>query len=96
MIFYILLPLHSRTILSIIGFLILCGTLIEVYQHLVPKYKGMGSKALADQDSFGIKLLKSFSVYTNGRKILNSKAGAGNGHLGCLSGIRCVIVIVLL
>ena len=78
-------------VFSTIGLLMLCGTMVEVYQNLAPSYEKLSPADISRQDSMGIKVLKCFTIYSNGKKILNSDPNPGSSHLGCLSGIRFVV-----
>ena len=72
--------------MAIVGALVLVGTGLDVYQRL----KIVPTAPLEDEkleDSSLNKALKSFSIYTNGKKVLNTDV-AGSDHLGCLNGIR--------
>ena len=60
--------------MSILGFLMVLGTMIGVVKT--------GSKM-----SMTEKVLTSFSILENGRKVLSTKQG-GADHITCLGGIR--------
>lgn len=80
-----------RTILSILAFMLLLGTLVDIYEDIDP-HKTLLPKKFDQPDSTLTKILKCFSVYSNGKKILNTDAKNDGGglYLGCLSGIRFI------
>lgn len=75
----------GRALFSLIGFLMLAGTALEAYQQLTATSEDEEDRA-RDEDSVPVAILKSFSILSNGSKILSSEAGSAN--LGCINGIR--------
>ena len=67
--------IHYRSVLVFIGLLAASGTFIDLIN--LPHNK---------QNNFGIKFLKCFSFYTNGKKLLNTKQSEGS--INCINGIR--------
>lgn len=67
--------------LSIIGLLIIFGTICDLYlSHFMENKK---------PKSFDLKILLSFSAYTNGKRLLSTES-IGSDHLDCLNGIRFI------
>ncbi len=66
------------------------GTLVDIYADIDP-HKTLLPKKLDQKDSILTQILKCFSVYSNGKKILNTDVKNDGGlFLGCLSGIRFI------
>ncbi len=82
--------MHSFSILlSVVAFLMIVGTGIDVFQQLFRKPKGELEVYGGRKDNFVVSLFKCFSVNINGRKILNTDSNAGNSDsLDCINGIR--------
>ena len=73
------------TSLAVIASLMLVGTLLELGPLLRPPSNLVDTTHTPD--SLGPQLLKSFSLYSNGRALLATKQ-AGSGHMDCINGMR--------
>ena len=73
-----------RVIFGIICFLMLVGTVVDMWQYVNP----FPPLSMQTNDSLILKVLKSFSIYTNGKIILNTNTG--KNHINCLAGIRAI------
>ena len=73
-----------RVIFGIICFLMLVGTVADMWQYINP----FPPLSMQTNDSLTLKVLKSFSIYTNGKIILNTNTG--KNHINCLAGIRAI------
>ena len=83
--------------MSVLGGLILLGTLVEAWQEAGPYRDIILKKEPYTPESLLVKALKCFSVYGNGKKILNTDPPKdGSNHLGCLSGIRYPFIAIIL
>lgn len=75
--------------MSILGGFILLGTLIEAWQEAGPYRDLLPKKEPGSPEPIIVRILKCFSIYGNGKRILNTDLPKDNSnHLGCLSGIR--------
>ena len=72
-----------RVIFGIIGFLMFVGTLVDMWQYINPF-----PPLSAQNDTLFLNILKAFSVYKNGKIILNTTTG--KNHINCLAGIRSI------
>ena len=75
-----------RAVLSFLCVCLVLGTAADILMGFETINKRLGSRET-------VKVLKCFSIYTNGRKVLNTNSG-GEGHLNCLNGIRWVMTHV--
>jgi hypothetical protein len=75
--------------LGVLAGIILLGTLVEVWQEANP-YREFLPTSKAPESTF-VRILKCFSIYGNGKRILNTDPPKGGStFLGCLSGIRFI------
>ena len=75
----------------------LLGTLVEARQEAGPYRDIILKKEPYTPESLLVKALKCFSVYGNGKKILNTDPPKdGRNHRGCLSGIRYPFIAIIL
>jgi hypothetical protein len=78
-----------RTVLSVLGGLILLGTLIEAWQEAGPFRHLLPQQDPKTPDKMIVRILKCFSIYGNGKRILNTDPPKDSSNfLGCLGGIR--------
>ena len=97
---YILLKYHSsrkyfnhfcfyfhRALFSIIAFLMLLGTLVDVWQQINP-YPTLAITEDDTKENIAVSMLKCFSININGKSIL--KTEMGKGAITCLSGMRFI------
>jgi hypothetical protein len=77
-------------VLGILGGLILLGTLLEAWQEANPYREYLPKQTPEGPETLISRILKCFSLYGNGRRILNTDPPKdGSTHLGCINGIRC-------
>ena len=77
-----------RVVLSALAAVLALGTALDVYQRLRP-FNSALFKNESPVDSQWVKILKLFSIYSNGKKVLDTEANQQH-HLGCLNGIRTI------
>jgi len=70
-------------VLALLAAVMLLGTVADVYQRFHAEEEANIAQPV------WLRVLKCFSIYTNGKKVLDSRAG-GSDHLGCLGGIRTI------
>ncbi|XP_013786673.1 uncharacterized protein LOC106470654, partial [Limulus polyphemus] len=75
------LSLHGTLIL-----LVIIGTTLDLWKQYQPKENTDESKTSKPWKESVLDIFKSFSLYTNGKQLLNTKVGSGN--LGVLHGFR--------
>ena len=74
-------------IFGIIAFFMLVGTLVEIWELINP-FPILAMTGKDQQENMLVKILKCFSIYSNGKQILDTDTG--KGHLNSLSGIRTI------
>ena len=74
-------------VFAIIAFFMLIGTLVEIWEYVNP-FPILAVTGRDQQENFFVKILKCFSIYSNGKQILSTDTG--KGHLNSLSGIRSI------
>ena len=62
----------------------LVGTVVDMWQYTNP----FPPLSKQKDDTMIFKILKSFSIYTNGKIILSTNTG--KNHINCLAGIRAI------
>ena len=65
----------------------LVGTLVETWELINP-FPILAMTGKDQRENMLVKALKCFSIYSNGKQILNTDTG--KGHLNSLSGIRSI------
>ncbi len=80
--------------LGVLAGIILLGTLIDVWEQANPYRELIPKKSTGAPQSMLFRILKCFSFVENGKRILNTDPPKdGSNHLGCLSGIRLVMLL---
>ena len=69
--------------MAVVGFLLILGTAVDILIR----------KKILQKTNILVEIIKCFSVYTNGGKLLNTRQADGSGHLGCLNGIRTISML---
>ena len=77
---------HSG-VLSLIACLMLLGTMIEAWEEVNP----FPLLTKDTDDNMLVKILKSFSILSNGKQILSTETT--KNHITCLSGIRTISML---
>ena len=77
----------DRALFSIIAFLMLLGTLVDVWQQVNP-YPTLAITEDDTKENIIVSMLKCFSININGKSIL--KTEMGKGAITCLSGMRFI------
>ncbi|XP_013785865.1 nose resistant to fluoxetine protein 6-like [Limulus polyphemus] len=76
-------------VLSLLGTLLLLvvsGTTLDLWKQYQPDKQTLNPKKTKCWQAMSFEVLKAFSLYTNGKQMLNTNVGSGN--LGALHGIR--------
>ena len=76
------------SVFSVIGALLFIGTFLDILSKFSP-YRSKLSKFETTPESFTMRALKSFSLYTNMTSLLSTKK-LGADRLDCLDGIRFI------
>ena len=79
--------LSFSVIFGIIAFFMLLGTLVEIWEQVNP-FPILAVTSRDNEENMLVKILKCFSILSNGKKILNTDTA--KGHLNSLSGIRSI------
>ena len=79
--------IYSSVVFAIIATFMLVGTLVEIWEQVNP-FPILAVTGRDHQENMIVKLLKCFSILSNGKQILSTETG--KGHLNSLSGIRSI------